>query len=146
MEDLTTDEILGALIKRRREDKGWTQAEYAARLSEYGSTWHQQTILKVEKGTRPLRVSEFMVHAHVLGEPASLLMHVLDAHHRDDDYVEGAEGQEALHRVLMHLVDASAHSQTVVKHMNELTDQLVELASTQSQASRDVLNMLSKEE
>ncbi len=44
-----------------------TQAELAARVSEAGLPFHQQTIQRIESGTRPIRLNEAGVIALALG-------------------------------------------------------------------------------
>ena len=57
-----------------RQAKGLSQAELAQRLTESGGSFQQQTILKVEKGTRPLRFEEANHVAAALGVPMSELL------------------------------------------------------------------------
>lgn len=65
------DALIGANIQRYRTASGLSQAELAERLSERGEQVHQQTVQKIEKGTRPLRFSEGLRIAEILGVPFS---------------------------------------------------------------------------
>lgn len=50
-----------------------TQAELAEEMSLRGEIFHQQTVLRVEKGLRPLRVTEWNLMAEVLDAPPDAL-------------------------------------------------------------------------
>ncbi|MFY2788466.1 helix-turn-helix domain-containing protein [Rhodococcus sp. MALMAid1271] len=66
----TLNEFIGGKVKDVRVMRGMTQAQLAERL---GDGWHQQTILRIESGSRPLRVSELMSFAEQLRvEPRAL--------------------------------------------------------------------------
>lgn len=54
-------------MRERREAKGWSQTEMARRLAEEGLKFHQTTVQRVEIGQRPLKLTEAMVIANVLG-------------------------------------------------------------------------------
>jgi transcriptional regulator with XRE-family HTH domain len=61
------DERVGANIRRIREAKGFSQADLADELGRRGGlNWPQQTIARVEAGTRPLKFSEAIVIAETL--------------------------------------------------------------------------------
>lgn len=61
---------IGRVIRAHRERRGWTQRDLAARMIEDGfSVMTQSTVAKVEVGTRPLRLAEFVGFAHALGMP-----------------------------------------------------------------------------
>lgn len=53
-------------MRERREAKGWSQTEFARRLSEGGLRFHQTTVQRVEAGERPLKLTEALVIARVL--------------------------------------------------------------------------------
>ena len=58
---------LGQRIREERQRLGLSQAEVAGRMSERGFGMIQTTIAKIEAGSRPLRVSEFVGIAQALG-------------------------------------------------------------------------------
>ncbi|MGV0790482.1 helix-turn-helix domain-containing protein [Mycolicibacterium sp. XJ1819] len=59
MEDeVEFDKLVGSNVQKYRRAKGMSQSELAAEMSEGGEHVHQQTIQKIEKGTRPLKYSE----------------------------------------------------------------------------------------
>ncbi|PVB45679.1 XRE family transcriptional regulator [Mycobacteroides abscessus] len=68
------DKLVGVNVQHYRSAAGMSQADLAARLSESGERIHQQTILKIEKGARPLKFSEAIRVAHELGVPVTRLL------------------------------------------------------------------------
>jgi transcriptional regulator with XRE-family HTH domain len=54
-------------MKRCREAKGMSQADLAKALTKRGLSYHQQTVLKVERGIRRVRLGEACTIADVLG-------------------------------------------------------------------------------
>lgn len=52
------DRIVGDNIATLRKARGMTQEELAAGVSEHGLSMRQQTVVKIEKGQRPLRLQE----------------------------------------------------------------------------------------
>lgn len=63
----TTDDLtVGATVARLREHLGLTQTRLAEEMVAHGHPWHQQTVVKTEKGARPLRLTEACDLATVL--------------------------------------------------------------------------------
>jgi transcriptional regulator with XRE-family HTH domain len=61
------DERVGANIRRIRDANGFSQADLAAELGRRGGlSWPQQTIARIEAGTRPLKFSEAVAVAETL--------------------------------------------------------------------------------
>ena len=54
----TTDAQIGAAIQGLRERAGLTQVRLAEVMAARGHPWHQQTVVKTEKGLRPVRLTE----------------------------------------------------------------------------------------
>jgi transcriptional regulator with XRE-family HTH domain len=54
----TYDQWVGENIAQIRRARGMTQAELAERIAEDGLPFHQQTVVKIEKGQRPVRLRE----------------------------------------------------------------------------------------
>jgi transcriptional regulator with XRE-family HTH domain len=72
--EIDADKVIGENIQKFRKAKGLSQAQLAEALSEWaGQPVAQQTVLKIEKGTRPLRFAEAQWFAFVLGVPISAL-------------------------------------------------------------------------
>lgn len=67
------DRFIGRNVYRLREDKGLTQAVLADRVSEHGPLkMHQQTLAKIENGTRPMRLAEALLLAYELEVEVSM--------------------------------------------------------------------------
>jgi len=65
---------VGANVGKFRRAADMSQAELAQELTRRGFPMQQQTILTIEKGTRPLKLDEFAVMADVLRiDPGSLV-------------------------------------------------------------------------
>jgi transcriptional regulator with XRE-family HTH domain len=60
------DELIAANVRRLREHAAMSQAALAQAMSDQGHGWHQQTVYKVENGTRPLRAAELLAVAAIL--------------------------------------------------------------------------------
>lgn len=60
------NQLIGANLQLLRKDSGLSQSDLAERLTERGVPFRQQTVLKIEKGSRPLRVDEAAIIAEVL--------------------------------------------------------------------------------
>ncbi|NMO03116.1 helix-turn-helix transcriptional regulator [Gordonia sp. TBRC 11910] len=68
MEEMSTDEVAGkAIALYRFAADQMTQSELADRLGKLGIPTAQQTIAKIETGKRPLKLSEAVAVAEVLG-------------------------------------------------------------------------------
>lgn len=74
---------IGENVRRFREALGLSQAQLAQRLTDSGlEGFHPQTVLRVEKGTRPLRLAEALVVAEALS------VHVAELSEVDPDRAE----------------------------------------------------------
>lgn len=69
---------VGANLARIRKAAGLSQADLANRLTLHGLPFHQPTILKVEKGTRPLKFDEACAIAGELGVNLASLAQYID--------------------------------------------------------------------
>jgi transcriptional regulator with XRE-family HTH domain len=65
---------VGANVQQFRKAAGMAQADLANRLSARGLPFQQPTVLKVEKGVRPLKAEEVAAIADVLGVGVALLL------------------------------------------------------------------------
>jgi transcriptional regulator with XRE-family HTH domain len=70
---------VGANLQLIRKAAGWSQADLADQLSRRGLPFHQPTILKIEKGTRPLRFEEAFEIANALGVNVASLCQPADS-------------------------------------------------------------------
>ncbi|MBC6462620.1 helix-turn-helix transcriptional regulator [Actinomadura sp. HBU206391] len=62
----TPEERFARNLRERREAMGLSQAELAERMVEAGHAFHQQTIARVENGTRAVRLNEAEQFARVV--------------------------------------------------------------------------------
>lgn len=72
-------EDLGARIRQRRQERGWTQAELAAKMRGRGHesmTTSRQS--EVERGIRKIDVDEAISYARIFGTPLTELLGVPD--------------------------------------------------------------------
>lgn len=70
MSDENQDKIIGSNIQALRKRLDLSQAELAEKMTRSsGGSYHQQTILRIEKGERPLKVSEAIAFAKVFNVP-----------------------------------------------------------------------------
>ena len=70
----STDMTIGENVRRFREALGLSQAQLAQRLTDSGlEGFHPQTVLRVEKGMRPLRLAEALVFAEALSVEVAAL-------------------------------------------------------------------------
>ena len=73
-------------MQRRRTKQGLSQGELARRIQNLGLTeFHQTTVSRIEKGTRPVRLGEAQAIAEALGTNAERMI-------RDEHVVELGEG------------------------------------------------------
>lgn len=61
------DRHVGRNLQLLRKAAGLSQAELAARLADRGLHFQQPTVLKVERGSRPLKFEEAFAAAQILG-------------------------------------------------------------------------------
>ena len=69
----TAEDFFGTRMRRERERRGWTQAEFATKLAEVGVHLHPSAIAKIElrdvDRPRTIRLDEAQAIAYVLGLP-----------------------------------------------------------------------------
>jgi transcriptional regulator with XRE-family HTH domain len=61
--------VSGRTVQRFRKAVGMSQTDLAQALTERGASFQQQTVLKVEKGSRPLKLDEAALIADILTVP-----------------------------------------------------------------------------
>ncbi|WP_168581632.1 helix-turn-helix transcriptional regulator [Gephyromycinifex aptenodytis] len=83
-DDAAFDALLGVGIQQIRESMGLTQARLAEAMVARGHAWHQQTVVKTEKGLRPLRFVEALALADILHVDVT----ALDGRRREDVVVQ----------------------------------------------------------
>lgn len=83
-DDVAFDALLGSGIQHIRESMGLTQTRLAEAMSTRGHAWHQQTVVKTEKGLRPVRFEEALALADILHVEVT----ALDGRRREDVVVQ----------------------------------------------------------
>lgn len=61
------DETFAASVRSARLAKGWSQTHLAAVARKQGLRFHQQTVQRVEEGSRPVRLGEAVCLAGIFG-------------------------------------------------------------------------------
>jgi transcriptional regulator with XRE-family HTH domain len=70
---ITFNKRVGQNLKRYRQISGLTQTELAQRMTDRGYPFVQQTMLKVENGSRPIKLEEALAFAQALHVSLELL-------------------------------------------------------------------------
>lgn len=77
MSNAKFDISVGKNVQAMRKARGMSQTDLAEHLLRLtGTNYHQQTILRIEKGERPLKLSEAMAVAKAFGVPPTVLWRV----------------------------------------------------------------------
>jgi transcriptional regulator with XRE-family HTH domain len=79
MENIPTPEAMFSdRVFAFRKAMDWSQEELARRMSEFGFSWRQTTVAKVENAQRPLRLNEAAALAAVFDVDLSEMLRSLD--------------------------------------------------------------------
>jgi FtsZ-interacting cell division protein YlmF/DNA-binding XRE family transcriptional regulator len=70
---MSTDERFARNLRDARERHGLSQADVASEMTKAGFSFHQQTVAKIESGSRTVRLSEAEKLASVLGTSVGVL-------------------------------------------------------------------------
>lgn len=83
---MSEDERFGRSVRRLREQREWSQGELAERLKRAGhDNFHATTVSRIEKGDRPVRLSEAVAIAETLGSNlVEMLLPSRIAQHAED--------------------------------------------------------------
>jgi transcriptional regulator with XRE-family HTH domain len=101
---------VGENIQRLRKTKGMSQADLARALTARGFPFQQQGVLKLEGGTRPLRLEEALAIAEIFDAPPGLL---LDA---------PANAATATVQLMQVMADITETKQRIADHERNLKD------------------------
>lgn len=112
---------IGANIARLRKFRGMSQSDLAFRLAEVGLPFQQPTVLKVEKGTRPLKLEEGIHVAEVLG------VQVSDLYTRSQTESRLAELMLDQLRTGNELRVKTEQLETLTSEVNDMKDRLVQM-------------------
>jgi len=73
-EQLRPSDVFATRLREIRDDRGFSQAELARRMTEAGRPMSKAALLRIEKGTRGLSLDEAVALAELLGvAPAHML-------------------------------------------------------------------------
>lgn len=90
----TIEQRFGQAVHEQRTLKGWSQREFAERLTDAGIAVDASAVSRIENGTRALRLVEAVVIADVLGQSLQTLL-LLDKGEQLLHAVQGWGGQWA---------------------------------------------------
>lgn len=81
-------------MRMLRERRGMSQTEFAKKASENGLSFHQPTVQRIESGQRPLKLTEALVIAQLLGSSLEAMMNDTSLPFAYSMLVEHASWQE----------------------------------------------------
>ncbi len=70
----TPEGQLARRVRSVRVERGWSQADLAAKMSQFGQAWHQTTVAKTERAEREPRYTELLALARSLDVGVDALM------------------------------------------------------------------------
>ena len=114
----TRDDYFSKRLRAEREQRGWSQADMAKRLSAKDIPMHWTTIAKIEAGDRSVRIVEAVGIADLFDVPLDALLGRSADPRNDERY--------AAHALLDAVVQASRHVEAIE---NTVRDRLAELAA-----------------
>jgi len=123
------NERVGANVQRFRKAAGLSQADLAHALSQRGASFQQQTVLKVEKGSRPLKLDEAVLIADILKMPVfDLLIMRNDAGELVEAAIELNKANEALRRL-------QVRREELMDELKQLDQETAQAQAAQREAS-----------
>ena len=147
MDEQSVDEAVGVRIRTLREAKNWSQVELAEKLSADGSNWYRQTILKVEKGQRPLKAAEILRFAAVLEVSPQQLLTVFGS------ATQGYHASPGIAHAVLDLMDELDIAAANLSNLRELNKrQAIEIESAslkvreQAAVAAQILETFSKQD
>jgi transcriptional regulator with XRE-family HTH domain len=72
------ERVFGARVKELRAAEGWTQDDFAKRVTAAGYPMHQTTVAKLESGSRPTSVGEIAALAAIFRIPIGSFFATVD--------------------------------------------------------------------
>ncbi|MBB3041140.1 helix-turn-helix transcriptional regulator [Nocardioides soli] len=125
---MTSDKEVGERIRALRMERGLTQTELAERLTDLGLPMQQQTILKIEKGTRALKLNEGMTVATALSQTLeSLIPESLERRAVSGLRSLAAQIRRRTMSAVDMLIDAELDARELSKHLEALPQQIQDL-------------------
>lgn len=120
------ERIIGRKVRQLRLERGWTQADLAARLDEVGWPLDQTTISNLELGRRPVRVAESDALALAFGIPMLALW-----------YLPVTGEPWSIHQMRKRLADIDSRIKETEDHLSRLIrDSVTNLADHEAERMR----------
>lgn len=66
--------MIGERVKQKREERGWSQRQFAVELKANGLSVDATAVSRIENDERDLRVSELLIVALTLDSPAAWVL------------------------------------------------------------------------
>src|SRR5690242_8174997 len=86
------DRQIGEHIRQLRVEKGMSQTALAQAMTDFGYPMQQQTILKIEKGSRALKLAEAIAMAGALNQTVTAMVPLDNERHQIKTAVSMATG------------------------------------------------------
>jgi transcriptional regulator with XRE-family HTH domain len=123
------NECVGSNVQRFRKAVGMSQTDLAQALTERGASFQQQTVLKVEKGSRPLKLDEAALIADILTVPMfDLLIMRSNAGELVEAAIELNKANETLRRL-------QARRDALTQQLEQLDEETAQAETAQREAS-----------
>lgn len=84
------EEAFAGNLRRLRELAGWSQSELARRAAAEGLAFHQQTVQRIERGERPVRLNEAMVLVEIVGSDLEQMLEPVNEEMAASELIEAA--------------------------------------------------------
>jgi transcriptional regulator with XRE-family HTH domain len=127
---ISFNERVGANVQRYRKTAGLSQAQLAEQLNKRGHAFAQQGILKIERGSRPLRLDEAQDIAEVLGVEPAALTRQMDERLAKLDQIRAAEAA---------IIRLDRERQ---EHWDKLSAQIAEVETQRQEAAQQLATIL----
>jgi transcriptional regulator with XRE-family HTH domain len=124
---------VGANVELFRKAADLTQTELAKQLSHRGFAFQQQGILKIEQGTRPLRLEEARTIAELLNVPLDVLFEQTD---------ERLAALEQLNSTEAAIARCDAERAVHAQQVDRLTAEIAEYEQQRQQAAKQLVAVL----
>lgn len=106
-----------ASVQRHREEKGWSQGELARRMVAAGwDGFHQTTISRIEKGTRPVRLGESRSLASIFGTTVSQMVMPAEEDKAMWDFGDALANLRAAEKLIRDGVEEWEKWSTILRH------------------------------
>ncbi len=139
---MTPDEKFGQAVQDARESRGWSMTRLAAKLDEAGlGNFHAATVGRMERAQRPVRLSEAVVIADVLGKSLEDLLGGPNEALRvaQDFFADLVETRRARSRIGDSLEDWMTQKAVLAERAKRVHDYGVDRIEEEAEGFRDTL-------